>query len=71
MDTTLDGIVFTIEIQDPKKKSIWWTATWKCKSCGAKGDVSESDKQNSYGGANSAATGRALRHVEEKHKPTS
>ena len=71
MDTTIDGVVFTIEIQDPKKKSLWWTATWVCKLCGAKGEVNEFRKQNTYGGASGAATGGARRHVEDKHKATS
>jgi hypothetical protein len=68
MDTTIDGVAFTIDIQH-KKKSLWYTATWECKLCGAKGDVSESQKQNTYAGASAAASGRARRHVEEKHKP--
>ena len=45
MDTPIDGGVFTIEIQWPNKKSLWYTATRECKSCGARGDVSEFEKQ--------------------------
>ena len=69
MDTTIDGVGFVIEVQPPKKKSLWYTATWECTLCRATGDVSEFQKQNTYGGARTAATGRAKRHVEERHKP--
>ncbi len=71
MDTIIGGVAFVIDVQSPKKGSIWYTASWECKLCGAKSEVSEASKQNTDAGAISAARSQADRHVEYKHKPTS
>lgn len=68
MSTTIGEVEFIIEIHEPRRRSPWFTATWECKSCGARGVVSESNKQNTYGGASNAATGEARWHVKDVHK---
>jgi hypothetical protein len=50
------------------KKTIWYIATWKCKSCGAGGQVG-AFMQNTDMGTYQAAMGAAEMHVRQCHDP--